>query len=185
MTYDVGLFATGMAVGLLLLLTHAFALALRDRAAEFLKALPRNERLGEAAWAGVVLWALWLVLTRDLGEFASLRGMMAAGTGVLGVMVWMFLKDFLAVRALAAALLLGAEVLLCAAFMQPQKSRLLLVVLAYGWIIAGMFLGAAPWLLRDGIAWLLQKAWRFSAAAWAGALYGTAVLVAALIFWRN
>lgn len=185
MTYDVGLFEAGVAVGLLLVLSHGWALAQQAKVAAWLKALPRNDGLGQTMWAGVVLWALWLVLTIDLGEFAGLRHLMALGTALLGILVWVFVRDYLAVRALAAGLLLGAEVLLSAAFMQAPVSRLLLVMLAYGWILGGVVIGAVPWLLRDALGWLCERPWRLSTAAWAGVFYGAVVLVAAFLFWRG
>ena len=70
--------------------------------------------------------------------------------------------------------LLAAEPLLEAAFMRHETSRLLLVVLAYVWIINGLFWVGMPWIMRDQIAWLTAKMRRYQTAAWAGVLYSSA-----------
>ena len=52
-----------------------------------------------------------------------------------------FVDEFLAVRALGILCLLAAEPLLDAAFLRPETSRLLVTVLAYLMIVAGLILG--------------------------------------------
>ena len=60
--------------------------------------------------------------------------------------------------------------------MRHEISRLLLVVLlAYVWIINGLFWVGMPWIMRDQIAWLTAKMRRYQTAAWAGVLYSGAV----------
>ena len=80
--------------------------------------------------------------------------------------------------------LLAAEPLLEAAFMRHETSRLLLVLLAYVWIINGLFWVGMPWLMRDQIAWVTAKIQRYRAAVLAGALYSGALILCALFLWR-
>ena len=95
-----------------------------------------------------------------------------------------YVDEFLAVRALGILLLLAACPLLDAAFLRPETSRLLLVVLAYGWIFAGMFFVGAPHLFRDGLDWLRRGGpGRFRLAALGGLAYGLAVLACAVVRW--
>jgi hypothetical protein len=97
---------------------------------------------------------------------------------VLGVTVagcFLMLKytpEFLAARATGMLLLLAAEPVLEAAFLRPEAGRYLLVVLAYGWIIAGLFWVGMPYLLRDQIAWASKSDSRFRVLSIAGLLYG-------------
>jgi hypothetical protein len=119
----------------------------------------------------------------DLGEFARLRNPMLLAIVIGAVLAWKYVEEFLAVRAIGMLALLAAEPLLEAAFMRHETSRLLLVLLAYVWIINGLFWVGMPWVLRDQIAWLTAKMQRYRAAVWAGLLYSGAVIVCALLFW--
>jgi hypothetical protein len=77
-------------------------------------------------------------------------------------------------------MLLAAGPVLAAAFLQPQTSRLLLPILAYAWIFAGMFFVGMPFLLRDAITWVTATDARWRLAVWSGIVYGVALLLAAL-----
>jgi hypothetical protein len=55
-------------------------------------------------------------------------------------------------------------------------SRLWLVSLVYGWIIAGLFFIGMPYLLRDAIALVTANQWRWKAASVAGIAYGFLLL---------
>lgn len=78
-------------------------------------------------------------------------------------------------------MLLAASPVLHAAFLQPQISRLLLPILAYVWIIVGMFFVGMPYLMRDWITWATKTAGRWKLASLAGAAYGIVLLVVALV----
>jgi hypothetical protein len=185
MTYSFSLFSTGLVIGLLLLVSHLVPLFAPRATRDFLVRFPRSEMWGRILLVLATVWTLWLVLTIDLGEFAHLRNMMAVGVIVLAGLTWKFVDEFLAVRALAILALLAAEVLLCAAFLQPQISRLLLVFLAYAWIFVGLFLVGLPWLMRDFISWVTEKKWRLMAFSLAGIFYGLALVVCAMAFYRE
>jgi uncharacterized membrane protein len=100
------------------------------------------------------------------------------------VMVPLFADEFLSVRALGILALLAAEPLLGAAFLRPEQTRLLLVVLAYLWATAGLFMVGAPYLLRDLIDWVTGKSWRYHAVAWSGIAYGTLLITVSLLFFK-
>jgi hypothetical protein len=80
-------------------------------------------------------------------------------------------------------MLLVAGPVLTAAFLQPQTSRLLLPILAYVWIIVGMYFIGMPFLMRDGINWLLAKPQRWNLVVYSGIGYGAVLLVTALLFY--
>ncbi len=82
-------------------------------------------------------------------------------------------------------LLLVAEPVLEAAFLRPETSRLLLVVLAYAWATLGMFYVGMPYLLRDQISWLQKTDARWRAACLAGLAYGVAVLICSATLYRS
>jgi hypothetical protein len=184
MTYDFSLFAVGLVVGLLLILGHSAALLAPKLTRSELQKFCRNTLVGRVLLVVATAWAVYLLGTIDLGEFAGLRPMLVVGTVVAGVLTWIFVEEFLAVRALAILLLLAAEILLCAAYLQPPVARLWLVFLAYGWILGGLFFIGLPWLLRDLINWAVAKPWRWQLSAGAGIAYGAILVVSALLWYR-
>lgn len=184
MIYPFSLPAVGLAAGLLLVATHTYALARPTVVMNWLPTFPRSRFWGVLLCTAAAVWAFWLAATMDLGEFTPNRTLICGVVLAGAVLVPLFVEEFLAVRALGILALLAAEPLLGAAFLQPPASRLLVVVLAYGWAIAGLVLVGAPYLLRDAIAWLTAARGRYLAAAWAGTLYGAALVVASLLFFR-
>jgi hypothetical protein len=67
-----------------------------------------------------------------------------------------YVPDFLAVRGLAALILMTAGVLLDAAYMQLPQTRLFLVTFVYVAIVVSLILGANPYKLRDFFEWLYK-----------------------------
>lgn len=183
MIYPFTLQQTGLAVGIALLIGHLPALLRPAAARNFLSDFPRNRVAGIVLISIAALWSFYLVRTMDLGEFSTLRNMLQIAVPVLAVLAAVYVPDFLAVRALGMLALLAAEPLLGAAFLRPEFSRLLLVALAYAWILAGLFWVGMPWLLRDQINWVTGSPSRFRAAAAGGAAYGALLAVLAITLW--
>ncbi|MEY4485357.1 MAG: hypothetical protein RL693_2809 [Verrucomicrobiota bacterium] len=171
----------GILLGLLLLASHLWAWRNADKAMAMAKAFPRHRIAGIALLTLCLLWSLFLVSCMDMGEFFTWRTRILMLLPVTFVLVILYVPEFLAVRALGSLMLLAAMPVLSAAFLQPQLSRLLLPVLAYAWIIGGMFFVGMPYLLRDGLQWVSQSRSRWKMATLGGAVYGTALLVAALV----
>lgn len=184
MTYDFTLRTVGLAVGLGLVLSHAAALVAPARIMEWLRAFPRSKPAGVVLCTVAAVWAFWLAATMDLGEFSPNRTLICGVVLAGAVMVPLFADEFLSVRALGILALLAAEPLLGAAFLRPEQTRLLLVVLAYVWATAGLFMVGAPYLLRDLIGWVTDKAWRYHAVAWAGIAYGALLILVSLLFFK-
>ena len=185
MIYDFTLRTVALVVGLGLVLSHAAALVAPARIVEWLQSFPRSRPAGVVLCTVAALWAFWLAATMDLGEFSPnrtlIRGVVIAGA----VMVPLFAEEFLSVRALGILALLAAEPLLGASFLRPEQTRLFLVVLAYVWATAGLFMVGAPYLLRDAIGWITAKPWRYQAVAWAGIAYGVLLVAISLLFFHS
>lgn len=180
---DLSLKTVGWVVGIALMAAHAYAFVNRDKLTGFLTALPRNERIGVAILAIDFAWALLVWSEMDLGEFYNLEHPVQAIliAGFFGVSI--YVKEFLAVRAIGFFLILAACPVLDAAFLEPPVSRLLLVALAYVWIVLGMFWVGMPYLMRDQIAWALAEPGRWKPLCLAGLGYGLAVTVCAALFY--
>jgi hypothetical protein len=182
MIYDFSLRSVGLVVGLGLVAVHALALAMPGAIQPWLRTFPRSRAIGIILCTLAAAWAFWLAATMDLGEFSPNRTLICGVILAGAVLVPLFAEEFLAVRALGILALLAAEPLLGAAFLRPEQTRLLLVVLAYAWAIAGLLFVGAPYFLRDGIKWILAARARYRLVAWAGVAYGLALIVVSLLF---
>ena len=185
MIYDFTLRTVGLAVGFGLVLSHAAALVAPKRTMDWLRAFPRSRPVGIVLCTIAAVWAFWLAATMDLGEFSPNRTLICGVIIAGAVMVPLFAEEFLAVRALGILALLAAEPLLGAAFLRPEQTRLLLVVLAYVWATAGLIIVGAPYLLRDLVTWVTAKPWRYHAVAWSGVGYGGLLVAVSLLFFKN
>jgi hypothetical protein len=182
MIYDFSLRTVGLVAGLGLLAAHAFALLWTDWTIGKLREFPRSYPVGVFLFLLAAAWAFWLAATMDLGEFSPNRTLICGAILAAAVMVPLFAEEFLAVRAVGILALLAAEPLLGAAFLRPEQTRLLLVILAYGWAVAGLVFVGAPYTMRDALQWVSRSPGRFRLVAWAGVAYGTLLIVVSLLF---
>ncbi len=178
--YHFSLQTAGLVVGLFLIATHLYGLLQPKVTQRWLLSLPRSSGFGRVLFVVDAVWCFWLAATMDLGEFAGFRSWILIAIPVLAVMTLLFVDEFLSARALGIFALLVAEPMLSAAFLKPQLARLLLVVLAYGWLTIGMFWVGKPYLLRDQITWVTRSAVRWRLVTFGGVLYGAIVLLCAL-----
>lgn len=183
MIYQLSLQTTGLAAGILLVATHVFAFLRPDQTTAWAKAFPRSRGAATVLVAIAAVWSFLLVQSIDLGEFSPLRNIMLAAIAAGAVLSWIYVPEFLAVRALGMLLLLAAEPLLESAVLRHEPSRLLLVVLAYAWVIAGLFFVGMPYLLRDAIGWVTTGRAGLKLGAVAGTVYGVALVVCAVFLW--
>jgi hypothetical protein len=167
--------------GLLLILTHGIALLRPVPVQNWLRKLPRSKAAGAFILIIDSVWALALIATMDLGEFSNLRYMLLAVIVIATFLTFRYVDEFLAVRALGILLLLFAEPLIEAAFLQPETGRLLLVAWAYILAILGMIWVGLPYMLRDQIDWMRKSKANWIAAAAGGVLYGALLAAFALI----
>ena len=181
MIYSFTLKSMMLLVGLLLIASHLLAFAKAKAAQDWLRAFPRNKPAGVILSAILAAWFYWLVKVSDLGEFSGWRSLVLSLTPVSAVLAMFFMQEFLAVRALGGLALMAAEPLLESAFLQDSQARLLLVVLTYVWIIAGMFWVGMPYTMRDQISWVSASEKRWRAAAFAGLAYGALLCVGGLL----
>ncbi len=181
----VDLRTTGFVVGILLIVLHGVAILHGATVRGWLKTFPRSKTMGTVLLAIDAIWAFMMMANMDLGEFSSYRKALLVLIPVAAILTLKFVDEFLAVRSLGMLMLLAAEPLLEAAFLRPEKTRLLLVVLAYAWAVLGMFYVGTPYVLRNQIDWLQKSDTRWRVATFAGLLYGVAVLISAATQYRS
>lgn len=174
---------TGIVVGLALLIGHIVAIVQKEKVQDFLKAFPRSYKWGVILLSIDLVWGMMCLSNMDMGEFHNLRKWFLIIVPISFVLVLVYVQEFLAVRALGSLLLLVGGIVLEAAFLQPQFSRLLLPSIAYVWIIAGMYFVGMPFLMRDWVNWVTASDARWKLATFGGVAYGAAVLVAAVLWY--
>ena len=137
---------------------------------------PRSRVAGVVLLTVALVWTFWLLVTIPMGEFSAFRRPLLIALPIGYVLTLYFVDEFLAVRALGILCLLAAEPLLDAAFLRYETSRLLVTVLAYLLIIAGLFWVAIPYVLRDQINWSTRSAFRWRTLNVLAVIYGGAIL---------
>jgi hypothetical protein len=179
MIYHLTLHTVGLIAGAFLVLLSLAAIFLP--ADNFLPRFPRSQAAGAALLTIDLVWSFWLLATMEMGEFSAFRRPLLIILPVGFILVLRFVDEFLAVRALGIFCLLAAEPLLDAAFLRPETSRLLVTVLAYLMILAGLFWVTMPYLLRDQIHWSTMTAGRWRLLSGLGFVFGAAILVCAFV----
>lgn len=189
------LFATGLALGLWLVVLHVWLLVKSEQAQAMLKAFPRHRLSGQILLAIGLAW-FWLLiapadlgffskLSMDLGEFNGAKPILRLAVPISYVLVIMSVQDFLSVRALGVVGLMAATPLLEAAFLKDPNSRLLVPLFAYALIIISLYCVGMPYLFRDAVNWATANQRRWLALSAGGLAYGVVVLICAFAFWRG
>jgi hypothetical protein len=181
--HGLSLRTAGLIVGLLLVAAHAYAFFNFPSLQTALRDAPRNKRLGTVLLSIALVWALLLVSSMDMGEFWRVRRIALVLLPVIFGMMLAYVDEFLTARALGILMLLAASPMLNAAFLEAPRTRLLLPLLAYAWIILGMFWVGMPYLFRDHAGWATATEGRWKKLSLGGLAYGGVVLVCALAFW--
>ncbi len=120
---------------------------------QWIRRFPRNEKCGYVLMTIGTSWFLYNLNAETISDFANYKTLMMVGFGVLGLLTCIFVRDFLAVRGLAIVMLMLAWYTLNRTRWADSSWRLVLVVWAYLWVIAGIWLTISPWRLRDAIQW--------------------------------
>lgn len=181
MIYHLSLHTVGLIAGasLILLALLGFVLPARN----YLPRFPRSRRAGATLLTVDLVWSFWLLATMEMGEFSHFRRPLLIALPVGYFLVLAFVDEFLAVRALGIFCLLAADPLLEAAFLRPEMSRLLVVVLAYLMILAGLFWVTLPYLLRNQIVWSTRHSGLWRVVAGAALVFGLAIVTCAFRFY--
>ena len=83
MIYSLSLQSAGLAAGILLIFTHAFAFWRQTPSIAWARGLPRSRGAAGVLVAAAAVWSFLLVRDIDLGEFSPLRTvMLVAGEAV-------------------------------------------------------------------------------------------------------
>jgi len=140
-------------IGLVMSAPQIYGLVKPDAFAAALRKFPRSLPWGYALVTLGTVWFLWHLKQESIADFAVYKPYLMAGFVAVGVATCIFLQDFLAVRGLAIVLMLLAKLVVDTARWADSSWRLVLVALAYLWVVAGIWFTISPWRCRDIIAW--------------------------------
>lgn len=169
--------------GIALLLLGVLLLAGHSAFVAACKAMPRSNAATIFFFGGASLWFLARVWTLSEADFGEYRVWLFIGFAAVALLSFKYVPDFLAVRGLAALMLLAASPLLDAAYMDYQHpQRTLMVGAVYVGIALAIYLGAAPFRLRDFLGWLFARPNRARMLGGALAAYGLVLAVVAFTY---
>ena len=146
------------------------------------KAFPRSKVVAFLLLGPATAWFLYKVTQLGPADFGQYKNLLFAAFLITAVGSFYLVPDFLAVRGLAALILLTAGALLDAAYMQLPTTRLFLVSFVYAAIVAALILGASPYKMRDFLEWLYRKEARPRVFGGVFAAYGLLLLGVAFTY---
>jgi hypothetical protein len=115
--------------------------------------LPRSMPLGYLFMLSATAWFMWNVSHESLSDFESLKPFLFTLFIGVGVGSCFFVQDFLAVRGLAALMLLLGKLMVDTERWVDSDWRVVIAVWAYLLVAAGMWFTISPWRLRDLFYW--------------------------------
>jgi uncharacterized protein YjeT (DUF2065 family) len=178
---DLTLANWALILGGLIVAVNAAFLAAPERFKRWALAFPRSQTWAWVLTALDLLWAAWIVLRAPLGRFEHLKPAIYVAMPVAFFLVVFFMDELLAPRAAGGLLLLLANPILNAARWHPSPWRLVVTVLCYVWVIAGMVFVLSPYRFRYMVEWATKTPERMRLLGVARLLFGLALL---LLGWR-
>jgi len=167
--------------GLILLVLGTLLAVGNSAITAMFKAFPRSKAATVVFFGGGAAWFLFRVWNLSPADFGEYRNLLFIGFAAVAVLSFKLVPDFLAVRGLCVLVLLGASTLLEAAYGEyAHPQRLFMVSLVYLFIAAAIYLGGAPYRMRDFLDWLYRAPARARALGAALAVYG--ILLAGVSF---
>lgn len=154
-------------------------------AAPAAKALPRSALAAKVLFGLGAAWFLWRLSRTGEADliFFQTPGPVMIAFGALALLAFVYTPDFLAVRGLSVLMLLAAEPLLHAAYMEwDHPQRLLMVTAVYLGLTAALYLAAYPYRLRDFFDWLFRTPGRPRLVGALVLAYGAATTAAAFTY---
>src|SRR3954467_1818768 len=113
-----------------------------------LRKFPRSEGWGYLLMAIGAGWFLYRLNQEAIAEFAAYKTYMLLGFGAVAVAACLFVQDYLAVRGLSIIMLMLSALVLSKTRFVDTPWRLVLVLIAYMWIVAAMWWMISPWRFR-------------------------------------
>ncbi|HTZ20520.1 MAG TPA: hypothetical protein VMC06_06535 [Opitutaceae bacterium] len=145
-----------------------------------LKSFPRSTNATVVFFGGASGWFLYQVWNLSPADFGEYHVPLFFGFAAVAALSFWCVPDFLAVRGLAALVLLAAMPLLEAGYMNYQPQVYPLKIFVYLCIALAIWIGATPYRLRDFFEWMFRTSSRPRVVG--SALLGYGVLLGIMAF---
>jgi hypothetical protein len=143
------------------------------------RGLPSFSRSVKAAWllTGIdLVWVAWIVLNATFGKYEYLKPAVYVAAPVCFYVLVVYLDELLAPRSLGGLLLLAANPILYSERWHESPWRLVMPVIAYALVVAGMILVLSPYRFRDWTSVLASTPARCRLCGLFGLVLGGAVV---------
>jgi hypothetical protein len=119
-------------------------------------------------------WFLYNLSQESIADFAAYKSFLMLGFAAVGIGSCIFVQDFLGARGLAVVLLLLAKLMVDSGrpALQFTGWALCIQLLAYVFVIVGIWLTISPWRLRDWIQWVTANPMRIKSFCAANLAFG-------------
>jgi hypothetical protein len=181
----VSLSTLAIIVGLVYVAVHGLAVLKPTEFVNAARKFPRYTPLGYPMVVAASAWFIYYVSLESVADFASFKGILYGLFAAVGIGTCLFVRDYLPVRGLSLLLLLIAKLTVDSARWLDTPWRLVMVTLAYCWVIAGMWFTIAPWRLRDLIQWATASSQRLRLISFARLGFGVFVILLGLTVYRT
>lgn len=174
-------------LGSVLCAPQIYGLARPVEFAATVRKFPRNYPLGVTLMLLATAWFVWNVNVEPIADFSKFKPAMLIGFTAVGLGSCIFVKDFLAVRALAVLVLLLAKYMVDTGRPHLGESPFVLVIQAWAYVlvIAGIWFTITPWRLRDLIEWATATESRTRSLSGVRLAFGLFILLLGLTVFRG
>jgi hypothetical protein len=174
-------------LGLAILLPAAAAFVKPASLSGPIKGFHRAVGIGCVLIVLATVWFVYNLKVESIADFEPMKPYLMMILVALGVGTCLFLQDFIAVRGLAALMLLVAKLMVDAGRPHLDESPFVEVnqTLAYIFVFFGMWLTISPWRLRDWFNWSAASNGRLKLVSGLAGAVGAFILVLGLTVFRQ
>jgi hypothetical protein len=165
-----------IAIGALAIVSRLPGLIVPARFRQFAIQFPRSLLWGRILM-GVAAAIAWVVMyNAATDEWAWAKPIILIGVPIAYWLVIQYATHFLALRAVAALMLMVAKQMVEAADLSDVPARLIVTTLAYLWVVAAIWLTVAPHHYRDLVGYTMANDWRCRAVCSLGVVVGVGLV---------
>jgi hypothetical protein len=151
-----------------------------EKFGECVRKFPRSPLWGRILMGVCAVWAGIVMFNAATDDWAWARPLVVIGVPIAYWLVIQFAEQFLAVRAMAALILMIAKLMVDAADGSELPLRLIVTVLAYIWVCVAVWMASAPNQVRDVVEFVTANNTRCRLACFFGAGVGVLLVVLGL-----
>ncbi len=161
-----------IAVGAFVVAARLPGLLAPARYRERMITFPRSVFWGRVLIGVAAAIAWWVMYRAATDEWKWAQPLILVGVPVAYVLVINFAPNYLAMRGMAALMLMAAKQMVDAADWGESPLRLIVTVFAYLWVVSAIWMTVAPHHFRDWIGFMMVNDNRCRAACGVGVVVG-------------